>query len=143
MTEITLPKILLVEDDEHLVKRITESLEFAGYDVTHVDCANHAMRAINQSTDGSQIFDCIVLDYFLHDSKAFPNNSMTGAYVLKSLKRKKPEDFGLTKYPSIIAHTSDKEKAKEMLELGAIASIKKEMGISDKALITKIEELLA
>lgn len=140
--DITLPKILLVEDQDFLAERITESLVFAGYDVTHVDCANHAMRAIDQRVEGSQIFDCIVLDYYLHESKAWPDG-MDGTFVLTNFKRGAPEDLGLEKLPPVIAHSSEKEKGQEMLEKGADAYVKKGAGISDEALIAKIEELLA
>lgn len=145
MNDTTLPKVLLVEDDEYHIERITEALEFAGYEVVHVDSTVGAMRAIDQRVEGSQIFDCIVLDYFLHDSKSWPNGE-NGTFVLKqfknALRRGGPKDFGLEKFPPVIAHSSDDDNCEEMIALGATAAIAKRSSISLDPLIAKIDELV-
>ena len=60
---MTAPRILLVEDEEHIAQGLFFNLEQEGYLVTHVETGSEAMRAFD-----NEHFDLVVLDLMLPDS---------------------------------------------------------------------------
>lgn len=60
---MTSPRILLVEDEEHIAQGLVFNLEHEGYRVTHVETGADAMRIFDRET-----FDLVVLDLMLPDS---------------------------------------------------------------------------
>lgn len=59
----TPPKILVVEDDPHLLRLFMDALVGVGYDVTAADCVAAALAVAGT-------FDCLVLDLSLPDGTA-------------------------------------------------------------------------
>lgn len=57
------PRILLVEDEEHIAQGLVFNLEIEGYTVVHVDTGAEAMAAFDEDD-----YDLVVLDLMLPDS---------------------------------------------------------------------------
>lgn len=60
---MTSPRILLVEDEEHIAQGLVFNLEQEGYRVTHVETGSEAMRVFD-----NKHIDLVVLDLMLPDS---------------------------------------------------------------------------
>jgi len=60
---MTSPRILLVEDEEHIAQGLVFNLEQDGYRVTHVETGAEAIQVFD-----SEHFDLVVLDLMLPDS---------------------------------------------------------------------------
>jgi two-component system, OmpR family, alkaline phosphatase synthesis response regulator PhoP len=60
---MTAPRILLVEDEEHIAQGLFFNLDQEGYRVTHVETGSEAMRVFD-----NEHFDLVVLDLMLPDS---------------------------------------------------------------------------
>jgi two-component system alkaline phosphatase synthesis response regulator PhoP len=60
---MTPPRILLIEDEEHIAQGLIFNLTQEGYQVTHAETGAEAMRIFD-----SEHFDLVVLDLMLPDS---------------------------------------------------------------------------
>ena len=94
-------KILVVDDDENILKVIQAQLEFGGFLVSLAKNAHEMMLAVSQSD-----YDAVLLDLGLPD--------MDGLEALKKIKNFKP------KLPVIIVTGNhEEEKGRRAIEIGA------------------------
>lgn len=117
-------KIMIIEDEEMLLKAISRKMKNTGFETISCTSANQALDYLENMPD---LPDAIWLDYYLGE--------ISGLEFMKSLKK----NSEWTKIPVVVvSNSASQEKKKAMLDLGAkIYLLKAEHRIGDIAKIIK------
>lgn len=119
-----MPRILLVEDEEHIVNGLKFNLEIEGYEVFH---ARDGIIAKNKLFDNKEAFDLIILDIMLPGISGFDL-----CYALRKEKNYTPVLI-------LTAKNFEKDKIKG-LQLGADDYMTKPFNLEE--LLTRVQVML-
>ncbi|MDP4289017.1 MAG: response regulator, partial [Bacteroidota bacterium] len=76
-------RILIVDDEPHILKTMTIGLRAAGYEVTAFEEAELALKEADRDIFGEKPFDLAFIDLMM-----FP---MNGIVLMQELKRRQPD----------------------------------------------------
>jgi two-component system, NtrC family, response regulator AlgB len=120
-------RILIVDDEPHILKTMTISLKAVGYEVYGYDQAEEALKAIDKDWSGEMKYDVAFIDLMM-----FPMNGIT---LMQELHRRMPN---LTVV--IITAHGTVETAVQALKMGAYDYLQKPFDL--KELIAFVERVI-
>ncbi len=126
LVEITMTNILIVDDDEKVLKTTGEALRSSDYDVTLTESPETGLKLIRSNPDQ---FDLILLDWKLRCP-------LDGDMVLKLIKHIYPN----FKIPIIFITAHTKISSKYLMRLGAFDTLSKPLTRED--LLAAVERAL-
>lgn len=121
-------RILIVDDEPHILKTMTISLKASGYEVVGFEVAEEALKTIDKDWTGEVGYDVAFIDLMM-----FPMNGIT---LMQELHRRMPS---LTVV--IITAHGTVETAVQALKMGAYDYLQKPFDL--KELITFVERVVA
>jgi two-component system, NtrC family, response regulator AlgB len=121
-------RILIVDDEPHILKTMTISLKASGYEVVGYTEAEEALKAIDKDWTGSVSYDVAFIDLMM-----FPMNGIT---LLQELHRRMPNLTAV-----IITAHGTVETAVQALKLGAYDYLQKPFDL--KELIEFVNRVVA